>query len=132
MSINNNNNIIISFEGDAEDKAYCNQKNCGGLVVPLNKNGDQVCTLCEHVYRESETKLHKKMLQPDDDGEPMIVPFSEYSNAKKKGPTVGDIADQWFVRQAPGRSITAYEETDYSSSSSRITNQGIRERMNKR
>ena len=85
---------IVSFDGD-EDKIYCNAKNCGGLVVQLNKNGDSVCTLCEHVYSQNSTLLHKKKLKPDnEEADPMFVPMTNY-------------------KQGRGRSIIDYEETFY-------------------
>ena len=40
---------IVSFDDDDGGKMYCDQKNCGGLLIRL-KNGDSACTLCEHAY----------------------------------------------------------------------------------
>ena len=105
---------IVCDGGSDGENEYCDGKNCGGLLIPLNKNGDSVCTLCEKVYLQNSTKLHRKKLLPDnEEADPMFVPMTNYNLDKKRPQTPGEIEDQAWVKQGQGRSIVWAEETFY-------------------
>lgn len=108
------NNIICFDDENGGNKAYCSQPRCGGLLVQISKDGDYGCSLCEYIYRASETKLHKKRLIPDDEeADPILVPMTNYNANKNKIPTQGEIEDLAMTRKKSWFYFTDVAETHY-------------------
>jgi hypothetical protein len=108
-------NDSIVFSDD--EKVWCDEKYCGGKLIPYGKDGTMICSLCEHVYLPDSVMLHKSDLRPDKsrhdsdrDSGSIAVSMTEYSEKPTKKPTILDREDMIFVRQGSGRSIIDYEE----------------------
>jgi hypothetical protein len=98
---------------DGLDEAWCDQKYCGGKLIPW-KNESMVCSLCEHLYSPDSIKKHKAKLGPNKDpygrDGPLLVSMTEYSEKPKKKPSILDKEDKLWVSQGSGRSIIDYDE----------------------
>jgi hypothetical protein len=82
---NVSNNAIV-FSDDDDNKSWCDQYDCGGLLIEC-KDQSMVCSLCQHVYSPNSTTLHKARLQPNKnrynderEGGALLVSMTSYAD----------------------------------------------------
>lgn len=106
--------MSIVFDGDYDDKAWCDPP-CDGLLVE-RKDESMLCTICGRTYLPGSVNKHKSDLAPaggyyaNDDG-PLLEPLVSYTTTpQKKKPTAGDKEDKMWLSQGSGRTLVDVEE----------------------
>ncbi len=105
--------MSIVFD-DEPDKSWCDQPDCGGLLIE-RKDSSSICSICLHEYLPDSVKLHKSKLGPtkgyyDKDDGPELINIREYTEPRKKKPSILDKEDRIWASQGSGRSIIDYDE----------------------
>jgi uncharacterized Zn finger protein (UPF0148 family) len=105
----------IVFDGDNEEHSWCDL--CDARLFQ-RKDGSMICSNsdCCKVYPAGSINKHKRSLEPIEDpydnspdSGPLLISMTEYTNKKRKKPTVWDKEDKIFEGKS-GRYFTTHED----------------------
>ena len=91
--------MSIVFDGDESEHAYCDSP-CDALLYQ-RKDGSMICSYCSRVYPAGSVNKHKRGLEPiknpndnSANGGPLLISMTDYTNKKKKMPSIFDKEDK--------------------------------------
>ena len=95
----------IVFDGDESEHSYCDAP-CDARLFQ-RRDGSMICSYCSRVYPAGSINKHKRSLEPIEDpydnsadSGPLLISMTEYTNKKKKKPSVFDKEDKLMASRS--------------------------------